>query len=116
MCDEKMMVDYFYAGGEIVKIAVDFGTVGDVYAKEDYYYDSGKLIFNYEFVEGGPACEGCIKTDEYRSYILENRVIKYLKNKTKATCRKCDFSSSSRQYKLLLASTAEEMKGILCGF
>ncbi len=114
MCDVKMMVDYFYAGGKIVKISVDFGTLGDVYAKEDYYYDSSELIFNYEFVEGGPACEGCIKTDEYRAYIVDNKVIKYLKNKTETTCRKCDFSVSSRQYRLLEATTEEEVKGILC--
>ncbi len=114
MCDEKMMVDYFYAEGEIVKITVDFGTVGDVYAREAYYYDSGKLIFNYEFVEGGPACEGCIKTDEYRSYIVDSQVIKYLKNKTETTCRKCEFTPSSRQYKLLRAKTDEEVKVILC--
>ncbi|MES3016872.1 MAG: hypothetical protein V4721_03790 [Bacteroidota bacterium] len=114
MCDEKMMVDYFYADGKIVKIAVDFGTLGDVYAKEGYYYDAGKLIFNYEFVEGGPACEGCIKTDEYRSYVVDDKVIKYLKNTTEASCRKCEFPLSSRQYKLLQAQTAEEMKAILC--
>jgi hypothetical protein len=39
MCDEKMMVDYFYHEGKIVKISVDYGTVGDVYAKEDYYFN-----------------------------------------------------------------------------
>ncbi len=85
-----------------------------MYAKEGYYYDSGKLIFNYEFVEGGPACEGCIKTDEYRSYIQDDKVIRYLKNKNEGNCRKCDFLASSRQYKLLLAKTPEEMKSILC--
>lgn len=115
MCDEKMMVDYFYSDGKIVKIAVDYSTIGDVYAREDYYYDFGKLIFNYEFVEGGPACEGCIQTNEYRSYVRDNQVIKYLKNKTEASCRRCQFSSSSKQYRLLLAKTEGEMKEILCG-
>ena len=51
MCDEKMMIDYFYSKGELVKIAIDFGTVGDVYAKEGYYYDKGKLIFIYELLK-----------------------------------------------------------------
>lgn len=113
-CDEKMMVDYFYDNGKIVKIAVDFGTVGDVYAKEGYYYDNGKLIFIYEFVEGGPACEGCIKTNEYRSYISNDKTIRYLKDKTEQPCKKCDFVPSSRHYKLLKAATAEQMKAILC--
>lgn len=114
ICDEKMMIDYFYADGEIVKITVDFVTIGDVYAREAYYYDSGELIFNYEFVEGGPACEGCIKTNEYRAYIHDNKVIRYLKDKTETACRKCDFSPSSRQYRLLSAKTPDEIKRILC--
>jgi hypothetical protein len=114
MCDEKMMVDYFYDNGEIVKIAVDFGTVGDVYAKEGYYYNKGKLIFIYEFVEGGPACEGCIKTNEYRSYISNDKTIRYLKDKAEQPCKKCEFGPSSRHYKLLPAKTKDEVKAILC--
>ncbi|RVU01656.1 hypothetical protein EOD41_06765 [Mucilaginibacter limnophilus] len=114
MCDEKMTVDYFYLNGEIVKISVDFGTVGDVYAKEDYYYKAGKLIFKYEFVEGGPACEGCIKKNEYRSYIKNNKVIKYLKDQKVTTCRTCEFSASSKENKLLKVTTAEEVKAVLC--
>ena len=114
MCDEKMMVDYFYDNGEIVKIAVDFGTVGDVYAKEGYYYANGRLIFIYEFVEGGPACEGCIKTNEYRSYISDDKTIRYLKDKGEQPCKKCGFGPSSRHYKLLTAKTKDEVKAILC--
>lgn len=116
MCDEKTTVDYFYENGEIVKIAIDFGTIGDVYAKEGYYYDKGELIFFYEFVEGGPACEGCIKTNEYRSYIANGKVIKHLKDDKETECRKCEFLPSSRQYKLLSAVTAEEVREISCRF
>jgi hypothetical protein len=68
----------------------------------------------YEFVEGGPACEGCIKKNEYRSYINDGNVIKYLKDKTVAKCRKCTFGPSSKQYKLLKSKTADEMKTVLC--
>lgn len=114
MCDEKMMVDYFYEDNKIVKIAVDFGTVGDVYAKEGYYYNNGKLIFIYEFVEGGPACEGCWETNEYRSYIVNDKTIKYLKNTTEEKCKKCKFGNYSRHYKLLEAKTEKEVKAILC--
>ena len=114
MCDELTKVDFFYENQEIVKISIDFGTVGDVYAKEDYYYDKGKLIFFYEFVEGGPACDGCIKKNEYRSYIKDDKVFKYLKDKEVQKCRKCEFGPSSRQYRLLTAKTEQEVKGILC--
>lgn len=114
MCDEKMMVDYFYEDGEIVKIAVDFGTVGDVYAKEGYYYDNGSLVFNYEYVEGGPACDDCIETHEYRTYIQNDKAIRYLKDKNEASCRTCSFPATARQYKLLNAKTQEEVKAVLC--
>ncbi len=114
MCDEKMMADYFYDGNDIVKITVDFGTVGDVYAREDYYYNNGNLIFIYEFTEGGPACEGCIKTHEYRSYISDDKTLKYLKDKTQQACKKCEFTKSARQYKLLRAGTQDDVKAILC--
>ncbi len=114
ICDEKMTLDYFYDRGEIVKISVDFGTVGDVYAKEEYYYENGRLIFVYEFVEGGPACEGCIKTNEYRSYIRDDKVIRYMKDQTEQKCRRCEFGPSLRHYTLLQAKTAEQMKAIFC--
>ena len=113
-CDEIMKVDYFYDKDEIVKIAVDFGTIGDVYAKEMYYYHKNQLIFMYEFVEGGPACEGCIKTNEYRSYISNDKVFKYLKDAKEDTCRKCEFETSSKPYKLLSAKNQNEVKAAIC--
>ncbi len=114
MCDEKTKVDHFYESGKVVKISVDFGWIGDVYAREDYYYDNGKLIFMYEYVEGGPACDDCIKTNEYRYYINDGKVFKYLKDKNAEKCRKCEFGPKSRQVKLLTAKTAEEIKEIIC--
>lgn len=114
MCDELMKVDYHYDNDEVVKISVDFGTIGDVYAKEDYYYFNGKLIFKYEFVEGGPACDDCIKTNEYRSYIKDNKVIKYLKDKSATNCRLCEFTVNSKENKLIFAKSADDIKTIMC--
>ncbi len=114
MCDEKTKVDYYYEAKVPVKITVDYGWVGDVHAKEDYYFNQGKLIFFYEFTEGGPACEGCIKTNEYRSYIKDDKVFKYLKNKDEAQCRRCEFGQLSKPYQLLMTSNAEEAKKVLC--
>lgn len=113
-CDEPMKVDYFYRNDSIVKISVDFGTIGDTYAREDYYYDRGELIFMYEFVEGGPACEGCITKHEYRYYIHDHKTFKSLKDQQEQPCRKCEFPPSSRQYELLDANTTEEIKSIIC--
>lgn len=114
MCDEKTSVDYLYENKQPVKISIDYGWVGDAHAKEDYYFNNGQLIFFYEFVEGGAACEGCIKTNEYRSYIVDNKVIKYLKNKDEEKCERCEFGSVSKPYKLLTVNTAEEAKKVLC--
>ena len=114
MCDELMKVDYYYDNDQIVKISVDFGTIGDVYAKEDYYYDAGKLIFKYEFVEGGPACDDCIKTNEYRSYIKQNKVIKYLKDKTETTCRLCEFTDYAKENRLLFAKNVDDIRTVMC--
>lgn len=115
MCDEKTTVDYYYENKMPVKIAIDFGWKGDAHAKEDYYFNKGKLIFFYEFVEGGPACEGCIKTNEYRSYIDEDKVFKYLKNKDEEKCKRCEFGAISKPYKLLTTATAKDVKKVLCG-
>lgn len=114
MCDELMKVDYYYDNDQIVKISVDFGTIGDVYAKEDYYYDAGKLIFKYEFVEGGPACDDCIKTNEYRSYIKQNKVIKYLKDKTETACRLCEFTDYAKENSLLFAKSVDDIRTVMC--
>ncbi len=114
MCDEKTKVDYLYNNKQPVKISIDYGWVGDAHAIEDYYFDNGQLIFFYQFVEGGPACEGCIKTNEYRSYIADNKVIKYLKNKTEEKCERCEFGSVSKPYKLLTINSSEEAKKALC--
>ena len=114
MCDEKTKVTYYYKKNVPVKIAVDYGWVGDAHAIEEYYFDEGKLIFLYEFIEGGPACEGCIKTNEYRSYIIDDKVFKYLKNKEEVQCKRCEFGQLSKPYKLLMTSKADEAKKVLC--
>jgi len=114
MCDEKTTVDYYYENNVPLKIAVDYGWVGDAHAKEDYYFNKGKLIFFYEFTEGGPACEGCIKTNEYRSYIKDDVVIKYLKNRYEVKCKRCEFGQLSKPYKLLMTTKADEAQKVLC--
>lgn len=114
MCDEKTKVDYYYEKTFPVKITIDFGWVGDAHAKEEYYFNKGKLIFVYEFTEGGPACEGCIKTNEYRSYIQDDKVVKYLKNKDEMQCKRCEFGQLSKPYKLLMTSKPDEAKKVLC--
>ena len=93
---------------------MDFGTVGDSYAKEDYYYQNGHLVFKYEFVEGGPACEGCITRHEYRSYIDKNKVIRYLKDQTEERCRTCSFDVNAKEYRVLKAKTTEAIQEVFC--
>lgn len=114
MCDEMTKLNYFYEDGEIRKIAVDYGAVGDVASTEDYYYQNGKLIFIYKVHELLMPCNGCDQVKEYRLYINKDKVIRSLEDKENYRCTVCSFNTSSKAYKLLKAKTSEDMKAILC--
>ncbi|WP_294820491.1 hypothetical protein [uncultured Flavobacterium sp.] len=113
-CDELMKIDYYYEGENVVKAVVDYGTVGDHYQKSEFYYKDGKLFFFYDFVEGGPACEGCEMKLEQRYYIKDDLVIKYIKNQTPEKCEICNFSQRSTPYRALKAAKTLDFKTAFC--
>lgn len=114
-CDENITISYYYENEDIRKIIIDWGTVGDAYHKDEFYYSSGKLIFDYDFVEGGPACEGCQTTLERRSYIKDDKVLLHLRNRDTVPCTVCSFTDSYLAYKMLNAKkTTEDLSAILC--
>lgn len=113
-CDELMKIDYYYEGDEVVKAVVDYGTVGDHYQKSEFYYKGGKLFFFYDFVEGGPACEGCDIKLERRYYVKDDVVIKYIKNQTTEKCTTCSFSQKSVPYRALKAAKTQDFKTAFC--
>jgi hypothetical protein len=73
-CAEDGVVDCFFNNGKIVKI-VESGAIGDGSWTDEYYYSSGKIIFCYEEITGGPAAGKVTKT-AYRIYVKDGRSIK----------------------------------------
>lgn len=62
-CDAEGIADYYWENNQLVKIAIDWGFLGDYSNKSEYYHKDGKLIFSYELSLGGPA-GGNVKTTE----------------------------------------------------
>ncbi|RZJ75782.1 MAG: hypothetical protein EOO45_04515 [Flavobacterium sp.] len=113
-CDETIKIDYYYNGADIFKTVVDYGTVGDHYQKKEFYYQNNKLIFYHDFVEGGPACEGCEMKLEKRWYIHSDKVIKYTENNKDKQCETCVFSANSLPYAILRGFKTGSFENILC--
>ena len=113
VCDTDGSISYFTENGKVVKIAIDWGFLGDGQSKNEYYYKNGALIFAFEQHVGGPA--GLPETtNEFRSYVQNDRTIKYLRNQKEERCRTCSFSASSREYKALKALETRNFKSALC--
>lgn len=114
ICDEKAYIVYHYTGDDISKVTIDWGTVGDAYHREEFYYHNGKLIFDYDLIEGAGAYPGGDKKLERRHYVVNDKVIKYLEDAEEKACEYCDYSKSSTAYKALAAEASKDFKGILC--
>ncbi len=93
---------YFTNNGHVVKVAVDWGVIGDYAYTSEYYYQNDRLIFIYEIIIGGPANGPDTKTEE-RTYINNDKTIKYMENEKVSTCKTCDFNTSSKEYRVLKA-------------
>ncbi|MBS7567053.1 hypothetical protein KHS38_21795 [Mucilaginibacter sp. Bleaf8] len=77
-CVEEGVVNYFFRDKAIVKIT-ESGSIGDGSWVHEYYYESGKAIFCYEAIVGGPAIGKVTKT-EYRVYVKDNRPVRITAN------------------------------------
>lgn len=114
MCDEKAYVVYHYDGKDIAKVTIDWGTVGDAYHREEFYYKDGKLIFEYDLLEGAGAYPGGDKKLERRHYVENDKVMRYLEGQTEKPCEYCDYKKSSVAYRALAADASKDYKGELC--
>jgi hypothetical protein len=75
-CVEEGTVTYYRSNKEIVKIG-ESGSIGDGSWKNEYYYQSGKLVFVLESLVGGPAAGPATKS-EYRYYFKDDKSIRFM--------------------------------------
>lgn len=96
-----------------VKIVVDWGFAGDYGRLTEYYYSDGKLIFEYEEVNGGPA-DRPVTTVTQRNYFAKDKNILFLNNGKKEICaNNCILNANSMEYKLIQINSNDEIASIL---
>ncbi len=113
--DERMdaTISYWRENGRIVKIVVDWGVVGDGYSFEEYYYMNGRYIFG--FTQAGSGVGNLPgRIDETRTYVQDDRVIRYKYNQDIGECSRCNFDRSSLEYRLLDAHSRRNFRELLC--
>lgn len=112
-CDEATRVVVYKTGGGIVKVRVDWGLVGDAATVTEYYYKNGGLIFRYVRSVGGVG-DNPNTVSEARTYVKDNKVIRYLQGGREVECEECRFDASAKEYAVLQANTNNEMRAALC--
>lgn len=113
VCDTDGTITYYTDNDKVVKIAIDWGSIGDGSSASEYYFKDDKLIFAYDVYIGGPAGAAVTKTEE-RTYVNNDKTIKYMQNQKVSDCLTCDFNESSREYKALRAYNTNNIKSALC--
>ncbi|RYZ20434.1 MAG: hypothetical protein EOO10_23250 [Chitinophagaceae bacterium] len=113
-CDVQGHVVYYLKNNKLVKVAIDWGFLGDGSSYSEYYYNNDKLIFIYERYVGGPA-NGPETTNEFRTYVQNNKTVKSLKNQSLTSCRICEFNSSSDAYKIFRSLNQQDINAAFCG-
>jgi hypothetical protein len=111
-CVEDGVVDYFIDNKEIVKI-IESGAIGDGSWVNEYYYDSGKVIFCFEKLVGGPAI-GKVTTSEYRVYIQDGRPIKIMEGKKTVAADSKTMESIQTANKIYKAHVTKDFVSALC--
>lgn len=111
-CTEEGVVTYFIENQGIVKI-VESGAIGDGSWTREFYYQSGKFIFCYEMIVGGPA-EGPETKSEYRTYVKDDQVVRYMEDKKIIAADTKARAQVLTAYELIKAYTTKEFAKALC--
>jgi hypothetical protein len=111
-CVDGGVVTYFFDKHQIVKIT-EAGSIGDGSWTREYYYQSGKFIFCYEMIIGGPAI-GPETKSEYRTYVNNDQVIRYMEDKKILPAESKAKGEVVTAYKLVKAYTARDFEAVLC--
>lgn len=111
-CVDGGVVTYFRDKQEIVKIS-ESGSIGDGSWVREYYYRSGKFIFCYEVIVGGPAVGPETKT-EFRTYVKDDNVLRYMEDKKITPAGDKAAGEEATAYKLVKAHDTGDFAGVLC--
>lgn len=112
-CVNNGVVTYFLnPRKEIVKI-VESGDIGDGSWDREFYFRSGKFIFCYEKITGGPA-EGPEMKNEYRTYVKDDQVLRYLEDQQVLPPGENAAEAITISYKLIKAYTTKKFAEALC--
>jgi hypothetical protein len=112
-CDAKDTIHYYSDRGEIVKIVIDWGFVGDGKSRHEYYYKNNTVFFVYKKHMGYVPGKG-EKIFEQRSYFDADKNIRYVEDQTLTGCVDCSLGQNSREYKALAAFKTKDFKAALC--
>lgn len=113
-CEVENTITYHLHQGNVVKITIQWGFLGDGETYTEYYYDQGTLFFIYERYLGGPA--GLEPTThEVRKYIKENSVVRLMENQKVVACTEnCSITSNSQPLEALKAYEDRAFAKRLC--
>ena len=112
-CDVKDTINYFTDNGEVVKVAINFGFIGDGISSHEYYYRNGKLIFVFKVSYSYGPASGESKFEE-RYYVKNDSTIRYIRNLEITGCNSCSFSPKSREYLALEAFKSGDYAAAVC--
>ncbi|QDW25624.1 hypothetical protein [Pedobacter sp. KBS0701] len=111
-CTEDGVVNYYFDGKAIVKI-VESGSIGDGSWVNEYYYRSGKVIFCFETIIGGPAIGKVTKT-EYRFYVKDGIPLKTMEGAKTVKSDSKASESIGTAGSIFEAYTSKDFAGALC--
>ena len=111
-CTEDGVVDYYFDEKAIVKV-IESGAIGDGSWINEYYYHSGKVIFCFQTIVGGPAIGKVTKT-EYRFYVKDDSPLKTMEGaKTVKSDSKASESIGTAK-RIFKAYASKDFAGALC--
>ena len=111
-CVEDGIVTYYLSGKSILKIT-ESGSIGDGSWTNEYYYQSGKVIFCFEAITGGPAI-GKVTTTEHRLYIKNDQPIRYMEDQKVIAASSAASELMRNAYKIFGAYLTKDFTSALC--
>lgn len=104
---------YLTDSGEIVKVLVEWPVLSNHSVVSEYYYKNEQVVFRYESVVRSQAHSPEGKT-EYRFYIKNNILIRYMENQKIAFLPHWFLDADSNEYVVLAAFTSKDFSAVLC--